>query len=52
MGEWSVDVSAPRRPDEHLFGFIGSCDWDVEHGLGLLVEGFEVTEVGDQSIVR
>ena len=35
-----------------LFGFRGAADWDEEHGLGVLMDGFEIVEIGDHSTVR
>ena len=33
-----------------VLGFSFGCSWDVEHGLGVLVRGGEVIEIGDDSI--
>ncbi len=32
-------------------GFLGECSWEVEHGLGVLIENEEVIKVGFQDIV-
>lgn len=32
-------------------GFIGDCDWEYEHGLGITLENEEVVEIGTQDIV-
>jgi hypothetical protein len=42
-----------QAKDGHaLLGFCFACSWDVEHGLGALVHGERVVEVGDNSLTR
>jgi len=33
-------------------GLTGSCDWDEEHGVGVMMDGLEIREIGDYSSVR
>lgn len=40
-----------RTRDRAGLGFVGDADWDVEHGLGVIMEGTEVEEIGGQSLV-
>ena len=40
-----------ERGEKCLLGFHGSADWDEEHGLGVLMDGLEIVEIGGHSAV-
>ena len=41
-----------ERNGRCLLGFHGSADWDEEHGLGVVMDGLEILELGEHSVVR
>ena len=46
IGLHSVNVHPLRRNDIPYIGFEFGCTWDDEHGLGVLMHGTRVVEVG------
>jgi hypothetical protein len=45
-----VSVLGSSRDGRSLIGFCFHCCWDTEHGLGVLVHGTRVVEVGENDI--
>lgn len=46
IGLYSVNVHQTRNGAEPYLGFEFGCTWDDEHGLGVLMHGNRVVEVG------
>lgn len=43
----SVSIFSHAKDDESYLGFAFGCEWDVEHGLGVLIHHTNVVSIGD-----
>jgi len=42
----TIYISSDHKEEDVLIGLLFSCDWDSEHGLGVVVRSLEIDKVG------